>query len=231
MSSSSSSDAVGTAAWTSRTKAPAAARRPATSSNRSSVPGWPVRQVRATPTRRPATPPRARSRNPGWAVSTSSRSATSSTVLAIGPGLSWLALMGTTPSVGMDPTVGFMPATPLSDAGQVMDPSVSVPMASGVSPAARAAPEPDDDPPALRSSAHGLPVRPPTADHPDVERADLMFAHSERLAVPRMTAPASRSRPTSGASWAGSRPARLVAPAVEGRPATSMLSFTRTGMP
>ena len=124
-----------------------------------------------------------------------------------------------------------MPATPLSEAGQVIEPSVSVPMARGASPAATAAPEPEDDPPALRSRAQGLPVRPPTADHPDVERAERMFAHSERLVVPRITAPASRSRRTSGASRVAGRPTRLVAPAVEGSPATSMLSFTRTGTP
>ena len=95
----------------------------------------------------------------------------------LGPGLSWLALMGTMPWVGMDPTVGLMPVTPFSDAGQVMEPSVSVPMASAASPAARAAPEPEDEPPGLRSKAHGLQVRPPTADHPEVERAERMLAH------------------------------------------------------
>ena len=115
---------------------------------------------------------------------TSRRRATSSTVRAIGPGLSWLALMGTTPCVDTAPTVGLIPATPLSDAGQVMDPSVSVPMASGARPAATAAADPEEDPPGLRSRAQGLPVSPPMADQPDVERIDRILAHSDRLVVP-----------------------------------------------
>src|SRR5580698_7025550 len=101
------------------------------------------------------------------------------------------------PAAGTAPTVGLMPATPLSEAGQVIDPSVSVPMASGAKPAAKAAPEPDEEPPGLRSKAHGLPVRPPTADQPDVERTERMLAHSDRFVVPMTMAPASRSRPTS----------------------------------
>ena len=165
------------------------------------------------------------------AASTSRRRATSSTVRAIGPGLSWLTLIGTTPRVGTAPTVGLMPATPLSEAGQVIDPSVSVPIDKGARPAATAAPEPEDEPPGLRSNAHGLPVSPPIADQPDVERTDRILAHSERLVVPRMIPPAARSRATSGASVVAGRLARLVAPAVEGRPATSMLSLTRMGTP
>ncbi len=210
---------------------PAASSRRTASSNSASVAGWSVRQLVARAIRRPATPARARSRRPGLPVSTSRSRATSSTVRAIGPGLSWLALMGTIPPVGTAPTVGLIPATPLSDAGQVIEPSVSVPIASGASPAAIAAAEPDEEPPGLRSSAQGLPVRPPIADQPDVERADRMLAHSDRLVVPRITAPASCSRRTRGASPPGGRFARLVAPAVDGRPATSMLSFTSTGMP
>ena len=82
---------------------------------------------------------------------------------------------------GTEPTVGLRPTTPLSEAGQVMEPLVSVPMATGTSPAATAAPEPDDDPPALRSRAQGLPVRPPTADQPLVERGERKLAHSDRF--------------------------------------------------
>ena len=64
-----------------------------------------------------------------------------STVRAIGPALSWLALIGTMPLPGTDPTVGLIPAMPLSEAGQVIDPSVSVPTARGARPAASAAPQ------------------------------------------------------------------------------------------
>ena len=51
------------------------------------------------------------------------------------------------------PTVGLNPTTPLTDAGQVIDPSVSVPMATGVSPSATAAPLPDDDPHGVRAGS------------------------------------------------------------------------------
>ena len=161
---------------------------------------------------------------------TANRRATSSTLRPIGPGLSWLALMGTTPAVGTAPTVGLSPTTPATEHGQTMDPSVSVPTANGVSPAASAAPDPEDEPPALRSSAHGLPTRPPVADHPLVEWAERMLAHSERLVLARTTAPARRTRVTRAASAAG-RPARAVEPAAPGSPVASMLSFTITGTP
>ena len=138
--------------------------------------------------------------------------------------------MGTTPPVGTLPTVGFRPTTPFTEAGQMMEPSVSVPTARGARPAASAAPDPDEEPPALRSSAHGFPTRPPVADQPLVERSERMFAHSERLVLARITAPARRSRVTRGASDAG-RPIREVDPAAPGRPVTSMLSLTTTGTP
>jgi hypothetical protein len=51
------------------------------------------------------------------------------------------------------PTVGFKPTTPFTAAGQVMDPSVSVPIAACTSPAATAAALPEEDPHGFRSSA------------------------------------------------------------------------------
>src|SRR5690348_14565022 len=98
------------------------------------------------------------------------------------------------------PTVGLRPTIPLIDAGQVTDPSVSVPIAKRTSPAATAAPLPLELPQALRSRAHGLRVCPPTALQPEIERVERILAHSERLVLPTMTAPAERSRVTSGAS-------------------------------
>src|SRR4051794_23202872 len=98
------------------------------------------------------------------------------------------------------PTVGFNPTMPLIEAGQGTDPSVSVPIASRPSPAAPAAPLPLDDPQGLRSRAHGLRVCPPTALQPEIDRFERMLAHSLRLVLPTMTAPAARSRTTSGAS-------------------------------
>src|SRR5581483_9584264 len=98
------------------------------------------------------------------------------------------------------PTVGLRPTMPLIEAGQVTEPSVSVPIAIRTRPAATAAPLPLELPQAFRSSAHGLWVCPPTALHPEMEWVDRMFAHSLRLVLPRMIAPAARNRATSGAS-------------------------------
>ena len=51
------------------------------------------------------------------------------------------------------PTVGLRPTMPLIAAGQVIEPSVSVPMAAAHRPAATATAEPVLDPQPLRSSA------------------------------------------------------------------------------
>src|SRR4051812_21994416 len=96
-----------------------------------------------------------------------SSSAASRTLAVIGPGVSWLWLIGTTCVRLTRPTVGFSPTIPLIAEGQVTEPSVSVPIASRTSPAATAAPDPLDDPHALRSSAHGLWTCPPTALQPE----------------------------------------------------------------
>jgi len=64
------------------------------------------------------------------------------------------------------------------------------------------------------------------------EWVERKFAHSERFALPRSTAPAARSRSTRNASRGGVTPASASEPAVlciRSRVAT--LSFTSTGMP
>ena len=114
------------------------------------------------------------------------------------------------------PTVGLSPTMPLIAAGQVIDPSVSVPIAKRTIPAATAAPLPLELPQGLRSSAHGLCVCPPTALQPEIECDERMFAHSLRLVLPRMTAPAERSRATSGASRLVTLSASARLPAVVG---------------
>ena len=48
------------------------------------------------------------------------------------------------------PSVGLRPTIPLIAAGQVTDPSVSVPIAAAANPAATAEPDPALDPQALR---------------------------------------------------------------------------------
>ena len=57
------------------------------------------------------------------------------------------------------------------------------------------------------------------------------LANSVRFVLPRMTAPAARSRRTSVESSSGTDPWSATDPAVVGRPARSMLSFTSTGRP
>src|SRR5690606_39448337 len=95
-------------------------------------------------------------------------------------------------------TVGWRPTMPWTLAGQVIAPSVSVPLAAQARPAAIAAPLPEDEPHGLRPLPWGLRVSPPTALHPLVPCDERMLAHSERLVLPSTTPPASRSRAISG---------------------------------
>src|SRR3546814_14093789 len=151
---------------------------------------------------------------------TLSIAAASRTLSVIGPAVSWLWLIGTMKVRLTRPTVGLKPTMPFSPAGQVIEPSVSVPTVSAARLAAIAAPLPADDPQVLRSSAQGFFVSPPTALHPLVALLDRLFAHSERLALPRITAPALRSSATIGAprfvplTFSARRPA-AVGPAPE----------------
>src|SRR5437867_4643550 len=101
--------------------------------------------------------------------------------------------MGMIPDRLINPSVGLMPTIPFTDAGDKIEPSVSVPIATAQRFAATAAPEPELDPDGLRSRAYGLRVSPPRPLHPLVEWEDRKFAHSLRLVLPTMTAPASRS--------------------------------------
>ncbi len=146
--------------------------------------------------------------------------------------MSWLWLIGTMWVRLTRPTVGFSPTMPLIAAGQVTDPSVSVPIARRTRPAATAAPLPLDDPHGLRSIAHGLWTWPPRALHPEIETFERMLAHSLRLVLPRITAPAERRRATRGASRLVTLLASARLPAVVGSaPAISILSLISTGWP
>ena len=81
-----------------------------------------------------------------------SRAAASVTERAMGPAVSWLWLIGTMWVRETRPTVGFNPTSPLIAEGQVTDPSVSVPTPTAARSAATAAPVPEEEPQALRSS-------------------------------------------------------------------------------
>ena len=83
----------------------------------------------------------------------------------------------------------------------MIDPSVSVPTASGAMPdGAAAVPEPEEDPPALRDRSQGLRVSPPRALHPLVECGERMLAHSLMFALPSTTSPAVTQAHHDGAS-------------------------------
>jgi hypothetical protein len=125
-----------------------------------------------------------------------------------------------------------MPTMPLTDDGQTIEPSVSVPTATADRFADTATPEPELEPHGLLSASYGFTHWPPRALHPLLERVERKFAHSDRLALPRITAPASRSRPTRNASRAGATSPSANDPAVVFmRSAVSTLSFTSTGIP
>jgi len=81
-----------------------------------------------------------------------------------------------------------------------------LPIDAETMPAATAAPEPEEEPQGLQSRANGLRVWPPTALQPEMEALERIFAHSERLVFPTITAPAALSRWTRVAS----RPAPAV---------------------
>src|SRR5580700_11595040 len=131
--------------------------------------------------------------------------AASATVLVIGPAVSCAAEIGTMPVRLISPTVGLIPTTPHTPAGDTIEPSVSVPTASGARPAATATPEPELDPDGLRPAPCGLTAWPPRVDRPLQDGLERKFAHSDRLAFPRITAPARRSPETRNASGSAAR--------------------------
>ena len=154
------------------------------------------------------------------------------TVRAIGPTVSWLCAIGTTPARLVRPTVGLTPTSPQAAAGDRIEPSVSVPSVTAARLAAAATAEPELEPDAVRSRTYGLRVRPPRALQPLEEPVPRKFAHSDRLVLPSRTAPASRSRRTTVASASGGCPTSASEPAVVCIPsAVAMLSLTITGMP
>src|SRR5436190_19406048 len=134
------------------------------------------------------------------------------------------------PERPISPTVGLIPTSELPDAGDVTEPSVSVPMAAAQQLDAAAAPEPELDPDGLRSSTYGLRVCPPRPLHPLDECVDRKFAHSLRFVLPRITAPAARRRAATNASADAGAPPSASEPAVVSmRSPVAMLSLIRIG--
>src|SRR5579884_3158833 len=156
----------------------------------------------------------------------------SATVRPCGPTVSWLCEIGTTPPRLVNPTVGLIPTTPFTFAGHTMLPSVSLPSETAVKFADVAAADPELDPQALRSREYGLCTSPPRPDQPLVEKNERKFAHSERLVLPRITAPALRSAIAMVESCSAGLPYRANDPAVVCiLSPVSMLSFSSIGMP
>ena len=102
-----------------------------------------------------------------------------------------------------------------------MEPAVSVPSAPRQCPAASAAAEPPLEPPGIRPRSQGF----------DVPGVTVPQANSCVAVLPRMRAPAARSRATTGASAWGTVPASTREFAVVGVPATSMMSLIPMGIP
>src|SRR5947207_2161697 len=76
--------------------------------------------------------------------------AASATVRPWIPTVSCVCEMGTTPARLVRPTVGFIPTTPLAEAGPTIEPLVSVPSAAAQKLADVAAAEPELEPLGLR---------------------------------------------------------------------------------
>jgi hypothetical protein len=132
---------------------------------------------------------------------------------------------GTTPLVLTSPRVGFRPTSPLNAAGTRPEPAVSVPNAKLAWPRATATAEPELDPPemyrASKAEEHApYGVRVPTSP----------VANWSRLVFPITIAPSAIRRSTAWA-WRCGKYENSGQPAVVGRPATSMLSFTANGTP
>src|SRR5215203_6889843 len=128
------------------------------------------------------------------------------------------------------PNVGLMPTSPHADDGHTIDPSVSVPMPTAARFAEMDAPVPELDPHGFRSRTYGFFVCPPRPLQPLVECVERKLAHSLRFVLPRMTAPASRSRVAMNASRAATDSPSASDPAlVRMRSAVSMLSLMSTG--
>src|SRR6476660_7582764 len=111
----------------------------------------------------------------------------------MGPAVSCVADMGMMPLRLHKPTVGLIPTSALTEAGETMDPSVSVPTHIVLRLAAAAEPDPALEPEGFLSSIYGHLDCPPRLLHPLQECEERKFAHSLRLVFPSSTTPARRS--------------------------------------
>src|SRR3954447_23411761 len=101
-----------------------------------------------------------------------------------------------TPAIGLRPSEGLMPLAPLIDAGIMIEPPVSSPIAAAHRRATGATPEPWLEPPGMYFLFHALPENVPLID-PE---------NAEATVWPMRTAPCSRSLATMTASFAATLP-------------------------
>src|SRR5262245_10060651 len=151
--------------------------------------------------------------------------AQSSTVRAMGPVLE-RSPVSEGGQAGTRPKVAFSPTSPLKLDGMRTEPPPSVPMASGPSPAATAAPAPPDEPPGVRSSFQGLRVTPFSG-----ESVTPLWPYSELVLWANTMAPASRNRATAGASASTGVLSVSLLPIEAGQPLTRTSSLIDTGTP
>src|SRR5262249_18071282 len=128
--------------------------------------------------------------------------------------------------MGTRPYVGFRPYTPQNDEGMRIDPAPSEPWASGPRPAAAAAAAPALEPPVVIAVFHGLHVMPVRGLSPSA------FQPNSGLAVlPSMTPPPASRRGRDGASWAGTRVARMGEPDIVRTAGVNARSLIENGIP
>src|SRR5918996_1465962 len=119
-------------------------------------------------------------------------SAASRTLRVIGPTFD-NSPIGDAGCAGTRPNVALMPKIPVKAEGMRIEPAPSLPTCKGAMPAAQAAAAPALLPPGVRTRFHGLQVLPVSGESP------IAFQPNSGVVVlPRITAPASRSRATAG---------------------------------
>src|SRR5262245_52663044 len=128
--------------------------------------------------------------------------------------------------MGTRPYDGFSPYTPQNADGMRIDPAPSEPCAIGPSPAATAAPAPALDPPVVIAVFQGCRVAPVRGQSPSPFQPN-----SGVVVLPRMIAPASRSRRTNGASVSGTRCSKMNEPPIVRTPRVSDRSLIERGIP
>ena len=144
----------------------------------------------------------------------------SRTLAAIGPAGGQVAptRAASRPPTGTRPSDGFMPEIPHTDDGMRIEPPPSEPVHSGTRPAAMAAAEPPDEPPALRVRSHGLAVAPKSGF-----TVSALWPPSGVLVLPTTMHPAAFSRSTSGESVVGDRAVGVDRRALRGAEAGGVL--------